>query len=240
MLYAFFVTCIYHILFTQTPTDGHLGSLQFLNSTNKPDAINSSLYESMWELSQGVHIGENQTALLNGFASLHPHQEGRRVPSSMPLGICLLSYCAAVLMDRWQLTASLCISLDRKVSELCFQSQSYSGFSLSEASVHGLYFFVCIFPLGSLLILMLSVPLQASCSPPSSWGYLTPAFQDSPGSAWTSLPPRGSAQAPWNPCYPSRVHSSSPLYSPASCLSLYPNCLFESQLPYRDAGSLRL
>lgn len=174
MLYAFFVTCIYHILFTQTPNDGHLGSLQFLNSTNKPDAINSSLYESMWELSQGVHIGENQTALLNGFASLHPHQEGRRVPSSMPLGICLLSYCAAVLMDRWQLRASLCISLDRKVSELCFQSQSYSGFSLSEASVHGLYFFVCIFPLGSLLILMLSVPLQASCSPPSSWGYLTP------------------------------------------------------------------
>ena len=91
----------------------------------------------------------HQTALLNGFASLQPHQEGRRVPSSMPLGICLLSYCSAVLMDRWQLTASLCISLDRKVSELCFQSQSYSGFSLSEASVHGLYFFVCIFPLGS-------------------------------------------------------------------------------------------
>ena len=67
----------------------------------------------------------HQTALLNGFASLHPHQEGRRVPSSMPLGICLLSYCAAVLMDRWQLRASLCISLDRKVSELCFQSELF-------------------------------------------------------------------------------------------------------------------
>ena len=130
-------------------------------------------------------IKSHQTALLNGFASLQPHQEGRRVPSSMPLGICLLSYCAAVLMDRWQLTASLCISLDRKVSELCFQSQSYSGFSLSEASVHGLYFFVCIFPLGSFLILMLSVPLQEvelrplthMCSQSWRGGHLVTCFQ---------------------------------------------------------------
>ena len=67
-----------------------------------------------------------------------------------------------------------------------------------------------------------------------------------PGAIWLQLSrilqaqPRRSAHAPWSPCYPSCVHSSSPLYSPASCLSLYPNCLFESQLPYRDAGSLRL
>lgn len=61
MLYAFFVTCICNILFTQSPNDGHLGSLQFPDSTNKPDAINSSLYESTWEPSQGVHIGEKFT-----------------------------------------------------------------------------------------------------------------------------------------------------------------------------------
>lgn len=73
MLYAFFVMCIYHILFTQAPNDGHLGSLQFLGSTNKPDAINSPLYESMWELSQGVHTGDR-------FTGDRPHAYIHQIP----------------------------------------------------------------------------------------------------------------------------------------------------------------
>lgn len=174
----------------------------------------------------------HQTALLNGFASLQPHQEGRRVPSSMPLSIWLLSYCTALLMDRWQLMASHCISLDGKVSELCFQSQSYSGFSLSEAPVHGLSFFLCIFALGSLFDSGCCQCLSRSHPhlplPEATWLQLSWVLQAQPRhpflhKAVPKLPGVHVIHLVFTPPAPSTLLPS--------CLSLYPNCLLASQFP---------
>ena len=198
MLYAFFVMCIYHILFTQAPNDGHLGSLQFLGSTNKPDAINSPLYESMWELSQGVHTGDR-------FTGDRPHAYIHQIPpDSFAEWFCQFTSPpgrkeGSQLRAPQHLTpVSLHCPSDGQVAAHGF-SLHFSGWESVWAllPITELFRFLLVWSLCSWAFFlslhlctgfpfwfwMLSVPLQVSSSPPSSRGYLTPALLGSPGSA---------------------------------------------------------